>query len=290
MRNAIKSAALILMLACALSARSEKKTITLPYGYSVGEVTGDKINIRSGAGRQYPVATFKYMDAYARQTYNPTGTITVSPAYKGQLLWVKEEGDWYRIDPNLLWAEKQTPQYISKQFVKLIESEPFEFGEISEPLQFVSVTKEQDEEGEEYPCISQIVFYPKGVVVEYSNGIFGDGIRIGSLKDNDPYVEWRRVYDSAYDNEVAKGSRPSISLIGYGTNICVKANPDDNKEITVNGINTSYIDISQIPVDEWIKIYKESQDSENASVTKLRYSDFPFFIKDNLDKDYLQVK
>lgn len=292
MRNTIKFAALILMLGCALSARSEKKTITLPYGYSVGEVIGDNVNIRSGAGTQYPIATVKYMDAYARQTYLPTGTIKVSPAYKGQLLWVKEEGDWYRIDPGLIGTEKETPQYISKQFVRLIESEPFDFGEITEPLQFVSVwmTQDEEEDGEEYPCIYQIVFYPKGVVVEYYNDVYSDGIRIGTLKDNAPYVTWERVYSSGYDNEAPKGSRPSISLIEHGTNICVKANPDDNKKITVNGISTSFIDISQIPVDEWIKIFKESQNSEEASATRLHFSDFPFFIKDNLDKDYVRVK
>ena len=256
MRNTIKFAAVILMLACALPARSEKKTITLPYGYSVGEVIGDNVNIRSGAGSQYPVATVKYIDAYARQAYLPTGTIKVDPAYKGKLLWVKEEGDWYRIDPKLIGTEKETPQYISKKFVKLIESEPFEFGEITEPLQFVYVWMDQDEDGEKFPCISQIVFYPKGVVVEYFSGIYSDGIRIGTLQDGDVYVTWQRAYDSGYDDDAPKGSRPSISLREHGTNICVKANPDDNKKITVNGINTSFIDISQIPVDEWIKILK----------------------------------
>lgn len=290
MRNPLGYIALILMLTSALSAHSEKMAITLPYGYSVGEVTSDNVNIRSGAGTQYPVATIKYMDAYARQTYLPTGTIKVEPAYKGQLLWVKEEGGWYRIDPNLIGTEKETPQYISKQFVRLIESEPFDFGEITEPLQFVSVTMGQDEDGEEYPCISQIVFYPKGVVVEYANDVYSDGIRIGRYKDGDPCVTWLRMYDSGYDDEAPKGYQPTLSLRGGGTHIVIKANPDDNRQIVVNGIETSFIDLSRIPVDKWVKIFTETKNSEEGSVTRLHYSDFPFFIRDNLDNNYVRVK
>jgi len=273
-----------------LNVLCEKLPITLASGYSIGEVTADNVNIRSGAGSQYPIATVKYIDTYAQQMYLPTGTIKIEPAHKGDLMWVKDEGDWYRINPNLIGTAKETPQYIAKKFVNPIMSEPFNLGEITEPQVYISIVKEFDEDGEECLSLSELIFYPKGIAVEYRTGLYADIVKIGNYKDGDPAIRWLRLYDAGYSDAVPSGTHPNISLHETGSSIMLSFNPDNNIKASVKGIETSYPDLSQISLEKWITVFKESQDNKNADVTILHYSDFPFFIKDTLEQDYVRVK
>lgn len=295
MKDLLRVTAVGMAILSSVVCLGEKKLITLPRGYSVGEVTADKVNIRSGAGNEYPIATVKYFDAYVRQYNFPSGTVQVEPAYKGDLKWVKEEGDWYLIDPGLIGTENETPQYISKKFVRLIESDPFDFGEIQSPMMFISAYQEVDEMEEEHSSstevLSELIFYPKGLVVEYFSGLFGHGFRIGTCKNGEPAVKWKRVYEAGVvDEPASSGSRPKILLDETGTHVTLSYDPNSNRTATVKGYEVSFPDLSVVPAEEWVNLWKESSEKDESEVTELHYSDFPFFTRDALDADYILVK
>lgn len=298
MKATIISMVTSLLLYMPSASFAQKKTVTLPYGYSVGEVITDNVNIRSGAGTHYPIATYKYMDVYARQAGLPAGEQRVDPAYKGQLMWVKEEGDWYNIDPHLIGTERESPQYIAKRFVKLLESSPFEVSKITSPQLYVGTYEDVDDSGGSQSFMYEIALFPTNksselVAVGYFEGMWGDSFKIGTVSDGDAAIKWMRIYDAEHSDDVPAGTKPSFTLtnqgVQIGTGICVKYPDAGKKEIVIKGITVKLIDLTAVPVDTWIKIFKDSQKLEKNSKSKLHYSDFPFLLKDVMERDCVKA-
>lgn len=249
----------MLLVTAFTMAVSAKVNVTYD-GYTLAEVTGNDINIRSGAGTEYPIAHyyFAYGDEYKQKQ-------EVSPAAKGKRYWVKDAGDWWEIyssgDP------QDSKQFISKKYCKALETDLFDIESITEPQIYVYSEKQEGyEPGECITSTTVMTIYPSGdVVIQYMDD-YGNNIALGEINKERTAIQTLIHTMGGFDSmDVAPNAPLAIEII-------TESNPPifhgslgekNMSSFKWKGEKIEYADISGISLDEWSSIIKKLVTSPN---------------------------
>lgn len=268
------------------SAITSKAPLFIKYddGYLVGEVTDQNASLSSGPGNDFPAPSY---------TVENLGKQEIPAPYKGQLIKVKDEGDWYLRYPSVPASQSPEPEYISKTSVTPIKSSPFILKEIAEPCIYVSSHEIFDESNNKRQYIDEVVTYPGGVCVEYSEGASGSIVKFGNIEDGKPAVRWKYRIQTTDGGEMANGSKSGISIDNSNSmhRLRLSIAPQDKKTYKVNKEELNYLDLSGISADEWIDVLKDylltaDKKYDNHEVTE---QECDILTKNMLEKKYTKV-
>lgn len=268
-----------------------KTTVSLN-DYQLAEVTGDNINIRTGAGANFPKAYTVYTDWNGKKAKTE-----VIPAYKGDRFFVKDAGDWYEIDtPSKV--DGDSPRYISKKYARIIETEPFDLSSTTEPQTWGFVEKitygdEEFGESEESSQATLVTIYPNGLAVTQFYSLEGDAIYLGQVNEKTGAIlNMMNVSVGSTGNDVPANTPAKIWA---ETNInppCLMWEYGDNAKgsFTFNGEKIEYVDVAKFPADFWLGLAKQLQNSPDyRSIRMYRSNPDAYTLHDDLSK-FVRVK
>lgn len=282
---------LLILIAIVLTAghAAAKQNVTL-IDVSLAEVTADGINIRSGAGTQFPVAHF-----YSTDWNNRRVKLKVPQAYKGNRFWVRDAGEWWEIDTPFP-ANGDTKRFISKKFCKLLESDTFDTDSITSPQVWAHVEKVSygdDDSEEELSQTTIVTIYPGDLVVTQLYHPEGDNIAIGDLNR-----EKTAVFNSINTglgmtgDDVAPDSPLRIWTMTDFDPPCLmwEIGEKNRSSFTMNGEKFNYIDISGVSPARWKELVAELKKAKNFRSIR-QYSTQPeaFVTRDDLS-DFVRLK
>ena len=255
--------------------------------YILGEVTKDNVNIRTGAGTNFPKAYSIFTDWNGKKSKTE-----VMPAYKGQRFFVKDAGDWWNIE-TLSTVDGDSPRFISKKFLSPLETELFDTDSITEKQVWGYVEQTEDEEGEMTVIITIVTIYPGRLVLTHNISPWETGVAIGYIiKDKSAVLNQMVVSLAETGNEVAENTPLKVwaqtdtespyLMTEYGGNA--------NKTFTFDKIEAYYLDLSVIPEQQWIDLAKEMQNSKNyRHIRRYRSDPEAWFLRKDLSK-FIRIK
>lgn len=254
------------LLVMAFSMAVSAKEVVTYEDHTLVEVTGNNINIRSGAGTQHPIAY--YYDNYGYR-------MEVSPAVKGERYWVKDTGDWWEI--LFLGGPQDSKWFVSKKYCKVLESDLFDVESITEPQVYAYSEKgEGMEPGEIITNTTVATIYPRGFVVmqHYGEYEYESFLSLGFIVDNKAIVDeyGTMYYANTYD--IAPDATLDISINTELVPPLVYLNIGENKMSSFKwkGENIKYVDVTNVSPEEW-----------NSVISKLKNSDENFKRNDLTD-------
>lgn len=244
------TALLVTVFSMAVSA---KEVVTYE-DHTLIEATGNNINIRSGAGTQYPIAY--YYDDFGYR-------MEVIPASKGYRYWVKDAGDWWEI---LFLSDPQdSKRFISKKYSKVLESDLFDVESITEPQVYAYSEKSEGmEPGEIITNTTVTTIYPGGFVVTQQDGEYEGCLSLGLIVDNKAIcnVYSAMYYANTYD--IAPDAPLDISINTELVPPFVYLNIGENKMSSFKwkGENIKYVDITNVSPEEWDSVTSKLKNSD----------------------------
>jgi len=276
----LKNIAAIILTLCSAQLFA-KEYITMGEDFKLAEVTGNEINIRSGAGTQFPIAHTYYTDYDGKKIKQDAG-----PAYKGQRLWVKDAGDWWEIDHPGTVTDGDSKQFISKKFCKLLETDTFDIASITSPQVWAYAEEQQDEEGYEYVSYNIITIYPGGLVVTQFYDNYGNNITLGKVNKEGTAV-FNQINTPVSDpgNEPAPNAPLTITADSDNSypHLNWKIGENNKSSFTYKGEKLTYNDISDIPVEKWEQLITELKKSEGfRGIRQFRTDPDAYLIYDTL--------
>lgn len=255
----LKECLTVLLIAAFSMAVSAKVNVTYD-GYTLAEVTGNNINIRSGAGTEYPIAHYyvTYGDEYKQRQ-------EVSPAAKGTRYWVKDAGDWWEIytsgDP------EASKQFISKKYCQAIETDLFDIDSITEPQIYVYSEKQEGyEPGEWITSTTVMAIYPSGDVVTQYMDDYGNNIALGEINKERTAIQNLIQTMGGFDSMDVAPNAPLTIEINTESNPPMFHGSIGEKNMSSfkwKGEKIEYADISGVSLDEWLSIIKKLVTSPN---------------------------
>ncbi|MDE5870675.1 MAG: WG repeat-containing protein [Muribaculaceae bacterium] len=253
-------------------------------GYLVGEVTDPNAKLCSGPGNDFPAPTY---------TIEGVGKTEIPVPFKGQLIKVKEEGDWYLRYPSVATSQSPEPEYISKKSVTPIKSTSFNLKEIAEPCIYVSSQEIYDEANNKLQYIDEVVTYPDGVCIEYSEGASNSLIKFGNIIDGKPAIQWKYRIQTCDGGETKDGDKSSVAIDNGNSmhRLRLSIAPQDKKTLKVNKRNIEYLDLTGITADEWIGILKDYLLTADTKYDKheVAENECDIVTKNMLEKNYTKV-
>lgn len=255
-------------------------------GYQLVEVTADGVNIRSGAGTNFPIAYKSYID------YNgKPDKYDVSQAYKGERYFVKDAGDWWEIH-NYEKQDGDSPQFISKKFATLLETEPFDFGSQTAPQIWGFAEKAYYEE-DEYVQLTILTIYPEKIAVTQIYSIEGDYLTMGNI-----FVD-----KGCISNALGASLGTTMETVPQNGELKIWDEPNQvpphlvweysensKSSFDFNGEKYEFVDISTIPAEQWIKMGNSLLNSPNAEEIRLdKLNPAAYVLKSDLDK-FVKIK
>ncbi len=268
------------------TAASSKTPLFIKYdnGYLVAEVTAQDVVLSSGPGNDFPAPTY---------TIENVGQKEIPIPYKGQLIKVKDEGEWYLRYPSVPTSQSPQPEYISKKNAKAIRSTPFILDEITEPCTYISYHEIYDEANNKGQYIDEIVAYPGGVCIEYCEGKMGSMIKFGNIEDGKPAIKWKYRIQTRDGGEVPEGSKSNVSIDNNKSmhRLRLTIAPQDKKIYDSGKGEINYIGLSSISADEWTDVLKDYLLTADLKYDKHEVSDHECDVltKDMLEKNYTKV-
>lgn len=270
----------MLLVTAFTMAVSAKVNVTYD-GYTLAEVTGNNINIRSGAGTEYPKAHYyvSYGDDYTQKQEVP-------PAAKGERYWVKDAGDWWEIySPE---EPQDSKRFISKQYCKALETDLFDIDSITEPQVYVYSTKERGyEPGEWLTNTTIMTIYPSGDVVTQYMDSYGNNIALGEInKERTAIQNLIQIMGGFNSMDVAPNAPLKIeveteSLPMFNGSIGEK----NMSSFKWKGEKKEYADISGVSLDEWLSVIQKLVTSPNfEQIRNDPYNTEVWITRDDMNK------
>ncbi|MDE6740969.1 MAG: WG repeat-containing protein [Muribaculaceae bacterium] len=218
--------------------------------YFAGEVIAQEPILVAGPGADYPAPTY-YVDNM--------GTKEIPAPYKGQIIKVKDEGEWYLKYPSVPASQNPQPEYIAKNSVHPVKSKPFAIKRMTQPCIYATTHEIFDEANNKQQYIDQVVTYPGGFCVEYSEGKLGALVKFGNIVDGNPAIQWRYRIQTRDGGEVPEGSKSSVAIDNTKSmhRMRLTVAPQDKKTYKGTDREIAYIDITSISADDWTDILKD---------------------------------
>lgn len=249
----------VLLVTAFTMAVSAKVNVTYD-GYTLAEVTGNNINIRSGAGTEYPKAHYyvTYGDDYTQKQ-------EVSPATKGERYWVKDAGDWWEIySPG---GPQDSKRFISKQYCKALETDLFDIDSITEPQVYVHSKKQEGyEPGEWITSTTVMTIYPSGDVVTQYMDDFGNNIAFGEInKERTAIQNLVQTMGGFNTMDVAPNAPLTIEINTESMPPMFNGSIGEKNMSSFKwkGKKIEYADISGVSLDEWLSVIQKLVASPN---------------------------
>ncbi len=249
--------------------------------YKLAEVTADGVNIRSGAGVQYPLAYTYMTDASNRQV-----KMDAPELYKGCRLWVKDAGDWWEIRHNGT-VDGDSRRFIMKKQCKLIETDCFDTDSITEPQVWALAQKMKfDEDSGEMLQTVIVTIYPGGLAVTQLRNPEGDNILIGAIKKDKT-----AVFYSVSVSVGTTGDEPAPTTLlkiwvepGYMPPMLMwEIGSGSMEHFDWNGEQVEYVDLSGIAPEKWRQLVAELRSSEHfRAIRQYRSDPEAYFISSDL--------
>lgn len=253
-------------------------------GYFAGEVTAQDPVLVSGPGADFPTPTY---------TIENMGSKEIPAPYKGQIIRIKEEGEWYLIYPSLPSSQNPQPEYISKKSVEPIKSKPFAIKRLKQPSIYASTHEIYDEANNRQQYIDQIIVYPGGLCVEYCEGKFGSLLKFGNIVEGSPALEWRYRIQSRDGGELPEGDKSSVAIDNTKSMHRLRLNvaPQDKKIHKGADREIAYLDLTSITCDDWTDILKDYLLTANFEIDRheVQPYDCDILTQDMLMKNYTKV-
>lgn len=253
---------LIVLLMTAFSMTVSAKEPVTYNGYTLAEVTGNNINIRSGAGTDYPIAY--YYSNYGDEDI-PKTRQEVSPAAKGSRYWVKDAGDWWEI--YFPGDAQDSKQFISKKYCKALETDLFDIDSITEPQVYVHSTKERGyEPGEWITSTTIMTIYPSGDVVTQYMDDFGNNIAFGEInKERTAIQNLIQTMGGFNSMDVAPNAPLTIEINTESMPPMFNGSIGEKNMSSFKwkGKKIEYADISGVSLDEWLSVIQKLVASPN---------------------------
>lgn len=251
----------MLLIAAFSMAVSAKVNVTYD-GYTLAEVTGNNINIRSGAGTDYPIAY--YYSNYGDEDI-PKTRQEVSPAAKGSRYWVKDAGDWWEIyTPG---DAQDSKQFISKKYCKALETDLFDIDSITEPQVYVYSKKEEGyEPGEWITSTTVMTIYPSGDVVTQYMDDYGNNIAFGEInKERTAIQNLIQTMGGFNSMDVAPNAPLTIEINTESMPPMLGGSIGEKNMSSFKwkGQKIEYADISGVSLDEWLSVIQKLVTSPN---------------------------
>ena len=258
--------------------------VKYPDGYIVGEVTAQDPVLVSGPGEDYPAPTYEIPGLGRKEIPSP---------FAGQLIRVKDEGDWYLKHPGVPASQTPQPEYISKKSVRPVRSTPFSLNEINEPCIYVSTQDIFDEANNKAQYIDEVIIYPEGVCIEYCEGKTGSLIKFGNIADGKPAVEWKYRIQTSESAQAKEGSGTTVAIDNSNSmhRLRLDVAPQDRKTVTESKKEMAYIDLSAIGANQWIDILKDYLLTADAIYDRHEVTEFECDVltRDMLEKKYTKA-
>lgn len=264
--------------------------------YKSAEVTGNNINIRSGAGTEYPIA-YQYVGfSYDVNTGTESATKeNVPPAEKGTRYWVSDAGDWWEIYTETAASHKDSKQFISKKYCQLVETDPFDMESITTPQVYVYSQKWPGYEGEIIDSNIVMTIYPGGNAVSQYWSDYGSEIAFGSI--NDDNTAFANLLQTIFNTDIKEGNPNAyldldVAFDDEEYTACLVGSIGKNnmKSFKWKGRNIKYIDLSDVTLDKWNSILGKLKASDKFD--QLLHSPFVgeyYVTRDDLDK-FVRIK
>lgn len=253
---------LIVLLMTAFSMTVSAKEPVTYNGYTLAEVTGNNINIRSGAGTDYPIAY--YYSNYGDEDI-PKTRQEVSPAAKGSLYWVKDAGDWWEI--YFPGDAQDSKQFISKKYCKALETDLFDIDSITEPQVYVYSKKEEGyEPGEWITSTTVMTIYPSGDVVTQYMDDYGNNIAFGEInKERTAIQNLIQTMGGFNSMDVAPNAPLTIEINTESMPPMFNGSIGEKNMSSFKwkGKKIEYADISGVSLDEWLSVIQKLVASPN---------------------------
>lgn len=253
---------LIVLLMTAFSMTVSAKEPVTYNGYTLAEVTGNNINIRSGAGTDYPIAY--YYSNYGDEDI-PKTRQEVSPAAKGSRYWVKDAGDWWEI--YFPGDAQDSKQFISKKYCKALETDLFDIDSITEPQVYVYSTKAEGyEPGEWITSTTIMTIYPSGDVVTQYMDDFGNNIAFGEInKERTAIQNLIQTMGGFNSMDVAPNAPLTIEINTESMPPMFNGSIGEKNMSSFKwkGKKIEYADISGVSLDEWLSVIQKLVASPN---------------------------
>lgn len=240
------------LLVMAFSMAMSAKVNVTNGDYKLAEVTGNNINIRSGAGTEYPIA-YEY-DTFGDKT-------DVSPAFKGSRYWVKDAGDWWEIYTRE--DSKGSKKFITKKYCQLVETDPFDVEAITEPQVYV-YSKTSMVDGDRITDSTVITIYPGGLVVTQSyDGGYTDcagDLILGSIMDNGAICD---AFSIGFNYNYGLNPNAKLDIVVGPESPYVELNIGEKNMSSFKwkGKNIEYVDISGVSPDKWMSVLNTNKSS-----------------------------
>jgi hypothetical protein len=253
---------LIVLLMTAFSMTVSAKEPVTYNGYTLAEVTGNNINIRSGAGTDYPIAY--YYSNYGDEDI-PKTRQEVSPAAKGSRYWVKDAGDWWEI--YFPGDAQDSKQFISKKYCKALETDLFDIDSITEPQVYVYSKKEEGyEPGEWITSTTVMTIYPSGDVVTQYMDDYGNNIAFGEInKERTAIQNLIQTMGGFNSMDVAPNAPLAIEINTESMPPMFNGSIGEKNMSSFKwkGKKIEYADISGVSLDEWLSVIQKLVASPN---------------------------
>lgn len=253
---------LIVLLMTAFSMTVSAKEPVTYNGYTLAEVTGNNINIRSGAGTDYPIAY--YYSNYGDEDI-PKTRQEVSPAAKGSRYWVKDAGDWWEI--YFPGDAQDSKQFISKKYCKALETDLFDIDSITEPQVYVYSKKEEGyEPGEWITSTTVMTIYPSGDVVTQYMDDYGNNIAFGEInKERTAIQNLIQTMGGFNSMDVAPNAPLTIEINTESMPPMFNGSIGEKNMSSFKwkGKKIEYADISGVSLDEWLSVIQKLVASPN---------------------------
>ncbi len=253
-------------------------------GYFAGEVIVQEPAVFSGPGTNFPAPTYNI---------DKTDTKDIPAPYKGQIIKIREDGDWYLRYPSIPAAQNPEPEYISKNSVQPFKSKPFALKRMSNPSIYVSTHEIYDEANNKQQYVDQVVVYPGGLCVEYSEGKLGALIKFGKIVEGSPAIEWRYRIQARDGGEAAEGSKSNVAIDNSKSmhRLRLTVSPEDKKTYKGADREIDYLDLASISADEWTDVLKDYLLTADMQYDKHEVQPFECDIltQEMLEKNYTKV-
>lgn len=257
----LKECLIVLLMTTFSMTVSAKEPVTYN-GYTLAEVTGNNINIRSGAGTDYPIAY--YYSNYGDEDI-PKTRQEVSPAAKGSRYWVKDAGDWWEI--YFPGDAQDSKQFISKKYCKALETDLFDIDSITEPQVYVYSKKEEGyEPGEWITSTTVMTIYPSGDVVTQYMDDYGNNIAFGEInKERTAIQNLIQTMGGFNSMDVAPNAPLTIEINTESMPPMFNGSIGEKNMSSFKwkGKKIEYADISGVSLDEWLSVIQKLVTSPN---------------------------
>lgn len=253
-------------------------------GYFAGEVIAQEPVLVSGPGADFTSPTYSIENM---------GTKEIPAPYKGQMIKVKEEGEWYLKYPSFPTSQSPQPEYIAKSSVQPVKSKPFAIKRMTQPRIYASTHEIYDEANNKQQYIDQVVTYPGGLCVEYSEGKLGALVKFGNIVEGNPAIEWKYRIQTRDGGEIPEGSKSTVAIDNTKSmhRLRLTVAPQDKKTYKGTDREMAYLDLTSISADEWTDILKDYLLTADQQYDKHEVQPYECDIltQEMLEKNYTKV-